>query len=141
MVDSHLVEQRLASIRDRLARIDATLPPDRRAFLADRTIQEVVAFNLFLAFQEALDLAAHLIADAGWELPTTAREHFEVLERHAVLSPHVARSMAGCAGLRNLIAHTYGSVDLARLHDELPLGRDALLAFSAEIAAASGPTR
>lgn len=134
MVDSHLVEQRIAAIRDRLARIEQTLPEDRARFLGERTTQEVVAFNLFLAFQDALDLAAHLIADRGYELPTTAREHFEILQRHGVLSEPVARAMAACAGLRNLIAHAYGTLDLGRLHDELPLGRDALLAFSGEVA-------
>lgn len=135
MVDAHLVEQRLAAIRDRLERIAGTAPPDREAFLADRTAQEVVAFNLFVAFQDALDLAAHLVADRGLELPATAREHFEVLGRAGLLSPAVASAMAGCAGLRKLIAHAYGSLDTARLYDELPLGRDALTAFCGEVAA------
>lgn len=51
----------------------------------------------------------------------------------------VRSAMGGCAGLRNLIAHAYGSLDLGRLFDELPGGRDALLAFCAEIAAATRP--
>jgi len=134
VVDEHLVAQRISAIRDRLARIDQTLPVEPAAFLADRTAQEVVAFNLFLAFQDALDVAGHIIADRGWELPTTAREHFEVLERHRVLSADVARAMGGCAGLRNLIAHAYGGLDLSRLYRELPMGRDSLLAFCGELA-------
>lgn len=134
MVDRHLIEQRLASIRDRLTRIDATRPRDRQPFLADRTAQEVVAFNLFLAFQDALDVASHIIADRGWQLPTNAREGFEILERNGMLSSVVAQEMAKCAGLRNLIAHAYGSLDLGRLYDELPSGRDALLAFCGELA-------
>ena len=134
MVDEHLIEQRLAAIRDRIGRIDAALPTAKTEFVSDRTAQEIVAFNLFLAFQDALDLAAHVISDRGLELPTTAREHFEILERAGVLTPSVATSMAGCAGLRNLIAHAYGSLDLGRMYDELPAGRDALLAFCGEMA-------
>lgn len=137
MVDAHLVEQRLAAIRDRLTRIEQNLSGDRAQFLADRTRQEVVAFNLFLAFQEALDLAAHLIADRALALPATAREHFDILAGAGLLSPEVASAMGSCAGLRNLIAHAYGSLDLGRLFDELPRGRDTLLAFTAEIAARS----
>jgi uncharacterized protein YutE (UPF0331/DUF86 family) len=124
------------SLRDQsLDRIDAVMPDDRNHFLSDRTAQEVVSFNLFVAFQDALDLAAHLIADHGLELPTTARAHFEILARASLLTPAIAQSMAACAGLRNLIAHAYGSVDLGRLHDELPHGRDALAAYCAEVAA------
>lgn len=134
MVDEHIVEQRLAAIQDRVDRIDQTLPADRATFLTDRTLQEIVSFNLFVGFQEALDLAAHVIADRGLPLPTTAREHFEILANAKLLTPAVAAAMAGCAGLRNLIAHTYGSLDLGRMYDELPLGRDALRGFCAEIA-------
>lgn len=134
MVDEHLVEQRLAAIADRLARIDATLPADRATFLADRTVQEIVSFNLFVGFQDALDLSAHVIADQKLALPTTAREHFEILANAKLLTSDVATAMARCAGLRNLIAHAYGTLDLGRMYDELPKGRDALRGFCAEIA-------
>lgn len=133
MVDAHLIEQRLAAIADRIARIEEKLPSDRSAFLADRDAQEAVAFNLFLVFQDALDIAAHLIADAGWPVPSTAREHFEILAQRGVLTPETATAMARCAGLRNLIAHAYGSLDLGRLHGEIPAGVAALRAFAGEL--------
>ena len=41
--------------------------------------------------------------------------------------------MSRCAGLRNLIAHAYGGLDLGRLYAELPAGRAALQAFCAEL--------
>jgi len=134
MVDSRLVEQRLASINDRLARIEEKLPAEPSAFLVDRDAQESVAFNLFLVFQDALDIAAHLIADAGWPVPTTAREHFEILAQHQILTSETAAAMARCAGLRNLIAHAYGTLDLGRLHGEIPAGVAALRAFGSELA-------
>jgi uncharacterized protein YutE (UPF0331/DUF86 family) len=42
--------------------------------------------------------------------------------------------MARCAGLRNLIAHAYGTLDLGRLHGEIPAGVAALRSFSGELA-------
>ena len=133
MVDRHLIEQRLGSIRDRIARIEARLPADKSTFLVDRDAQETVAFNLFLAFQDSLDVAARLIADGKWPVPTTAREHFEILMRNGVLTAPVSEEMASCAGLRNLIAHAYGSLDLGRLYEELPAGVDALRHYCVEI--------
>jgi hypothetical protein len=35
----------------------------------------------------------HVIADAGWELPTTAREHFDVLARHHVIDAETAQQL------------------------------------------------
>lgn len=98
LVDRNILTQRLAAISDHLARIDSVLPPTVDAFLVDRTAQEVVAFNLFLAFQDALDVCAHVIVDRGWELPQTAREHFDIMARHGILIPGLARAMGGCAG-------------------------------------------
>jgi uncharacterized protein YutE (UPF0331/DUF86 family) len=134
MVDRHLLLGKLAAIRDRLERIAARLPASPDEFRANRDAQEVVSFNLFLAFQEALDLAAHVIADARWSLPASARQHFDILRDNGVLTGETADAMARCAGLRNLIAHAYGGLDLARLYAELPAGRAALDAFCGEMA-------
>jgi uncharacterized protein YutE (UPF0331/DUF86 family) len=135
VVDRNLLLAKLSAIRDRLDRIAEKLPPTLGEFLANRDAQESVSFNLFLAFQDALDLAAHVIADAGWPMPTTARHHFDALLEHGWLTPLTAEAMGRCAGLRNLIAHSYGGLDLGRLYGELPAGRAALAAFSAEMAA------
>jgi uncharacterized protein YutE (UPF0331/DUF86 family) len=136
VVDRHLIESRLAAIRDHVTRVREMLSPRRELFLTDRGAQEAVAFNLFLAFQDALDLAAHVIADRSLALPTSGREHFEILARAGLLSVPAAEAMARCAGLRNLIAHAYGSLDLGRLYDETPAGLAALQAFSQEVEAA-----
>ncbi len=52
-----------------------------------------------------------------------------------MLTVGTADSMARCAGLRNLIARAYGTLDLGRLYEELPAGAAALKAFCAQVAA------
>jgi uncharacterized protein YutE (UPF0331/DUF86 family) len=134
VIDRNLLLGRLAAIGDRLARIREKLPESPGAFLTDRDAQEIVTFNLFLAFQDCLDVAAHLIADRGWPVPATNRERFDILAPRGALTPETARAMARCAGLRNLIIRTYGSLDLGRLCEELPAGMVALEAFRSEMA-------
>jgi uncharacterized protein YutE (UPF0331/DUF86 family) len=46
-------------------RARARLPASVEDFESDVDAQESVSFNVLLAVQEALDLAAHWIADAG----------------------------------------------------------------------------
>lgn len=120
MLDERLLETKLGRLRARLERARAKLPASREDFESDVDAQEIVSFNLLLAVQEALDLAAHWIADAGWEVPTTAREHFEILASHGVVQRDLARDLALCAGARNLIAHAYGTLDFGRLYAETP---------------------
>ena len=93
-----------------------------------------MSFNLILAVQEALDVAARWIADAGWEVPTTAREHFDILATHGVVPQDLARDLALCAGARNLIAHAYGTLDFGRLHAEAPLALATLERFATALA-------
>ena len=136
MVDPRLVERKLAALRARVARVREHTVVPRERFVADPDVHELAAFNLFLAFQEALDLAAHIIADQGWEVPATAREHFSTLARRAVIDPGLAADLAACAGARNRIAHAYGTVDSGRLYDEIPAGLSALERFAAALAPA-----
>jgi hypothetical protein len=60
------------------------LPPSREAFEADRTAREVVVLNLFVAIQACLDLAAHWLADEGWDVPQRYGEIFLALADHGV---------------------------------------------------------
>ncbi|MBI1959753.1 MAG: DUF86 domain-containing protein, partial [Candidatus Rokubacteria bacterium] len=69
MVDRALLAKQVATVRDAVTRIRAVLPASREAFEADRTAREVVVLNLFVAIQVCLDLAAHWLADEGWDVP------------------------------------------------------------------------
>lgn len=135
MVDARLVERKLAALRQRIDRVRLKLPTTEQEFLDDADRRELIAFNLFLAFQEALDLAAHLIADAGWDVPATARDHFETLARNGVIPSGLANELAACGGMRNLIAHAYGTLDFARLFREAPAGLAALERYLALLSA------
>ena len=64
-VDARLLETKIVRMRARIDRARAKLPASREDFEGDVDAQEIVSFNLLLAVQEALDLAAHRIADAG----------------------------------------------------------------------------
>ncbi len=139
MVDARLVERKLAALLSCVERVRQKRAESKETFLADRDARELAAFNLFLAFQDAIDLAAHFIADAAWELPTTAREHFEILAKHGFIDAELADALAACAGARNLIAHAYGTMDFERLHREIPKGLEALDAFASICEAASRP--
>jgi uncharacterized protein YutE (UPF0331/DUF86 family) len=115
VVDRSVLAKKIAAIRDAVARIEAMRPATAEAFVADRTAREVVAFNLFLALQESIALAAHWLADEGLEVPNTYGEVFSLLGARGVIDPALAARLRAAAGLRNLIAHQYGVIDFHRL--------------------------
>ena len=66
MVDAALLAAKISMIRDAVARISTVLPVTLNQFESDRTAREVITLNLFVAIQECVALASHLLADAGW---------------------------------------------------------------------------
>ncbi len=125
---------KLAALTHRIERARSELPGTATTFLGDLRAQELVSFNLLLAVQGALDIAAHLVAEGGWGVPGTSREHFELLADHGVIPQDLAVRLAGCAGARNLVAHHYGRLDLERLFRELPGGLESLAEFAVVMA-------
>lgn len=116
MVDSTLVANRIALIRDAVARIRQVLPSDEVAFLADRTAREVVILNLFIGLQHAIDLAAHWLSDAGCPVPASYRDLFFRLAEEQVLDAALAARLAAATGFRNLVARHYGVIDARRVY-------------------------
>jgi uncharacterized protein YutE (UPF0331/DUF86 family) len=116
VVDRSLLAKQVATVRDAVARIRAVLPQSRAAFEADRTAREVVVLNLFIAIQACLTLAAHWLADEGWDVPQRYGEIFLALADHDVIARPLALRLVAAAGLRNLVAHQYGALDSARLY-------------------------
>lgn len=137
MVDKYLLHKALADIRDAVARIRQVLPPDPAAFLGDRTVREVVVLNLFVALQHCLTVATHWLADARLDVPGAYREALLALGDRGVIAPDLAKRLAAASGLRNLIAHRYGVLDLRRIHHIASHGLDDLVRFCDETEAAA----
>jgi uncharacterized protein YutE (UPF0331/DUF86 family) len=135
VVDKALLARKVAAIRDAVERIRGVLP-EREAFLADRTVREVVTLNLFVALQECMALASHWLADEGWEVPASYREVFRALADHHIIPGDLAGRLSSASGLRNLVAHQYGAIDWTRIHEIASSDLPDLLEFCEALAKA-----
>lgn len=91
--------------------------------------------SLFVAIQESIDIAFHLLADEGWGLPDAYGEAFPLLAEHGVIPDELGLRLSKSVGLRDRLAHGYASVDVDRIWKETPSGLDDLDAFSQAVAA------
>ena len=112
MVDHDLIIAKAASVRVHLDRIAARAGADLQVFMSDLDRQDVVSFNLYLAVENCIDIAAHIISENGWGVPGSASEMFYLLEDRGILDPELTERMIKAVGLRNLIVHEYGKIDL-----------------------------
>jgi len=107
-------------------------------FLADVKNRDLASFYLFLAVQECIDLAAHWVSDAGWNVPEDAGATCDLLAEHGAIDRELATALRGAIGLRNRIAHGYASVDHARVHEEYRGGVMALRHFLSLVSSEAG---
>ena len=111
MVDRDLIIAKAASVRVHLDRIASKTGCDLQVFLGDVDRQDIVAFNLSLAVESCVDIAAHIISQNAWGVPGSASEMFYLLQDKGLLDPELTERMVKAVGLRNLIVHEYGKID------------------------------
>lgn len=86
-------------------------------FLKDQNSQDIILFNLQLAIQNCIDMAAHIVSDENMGIPGSTSEMFYLLEESGYLDHLLTEKMVKAIGLRNLIVHEYGRLDLKRIYD------------------------
>ena len=91
--------------------------PDAESFLKVRDLQDIVSFNLQLAIQSCIDIAAHIVSDEGMGVPGSFNEMFYLLEENKYLSSELTEKMVKAAGSRNLLVHEYGKLDLKQVFE------------------------
>lgn len=94
-----------------------------------------VSRALELAAQCAVDLAMQIVARRGLGLPESYRETFGRLSSAGIITTEDAKQLAAWAGLRNVLAHMYASIDLDRLFAALKEDKAALRRFGRVAAA------
>ncbi|KAA0253183.1 MAG: DUF86 domain-containing protein [Acidobacteria bacterium] len=75
--------------------------------------QDLAVLNLQRAAEACIDLANHLIAENGWEVPRDARNAFEILANRGALSGELLVAMRSVVGFRNVAVHDYTTLDPA----------------------------
>jgi uncharacterized protein YutE (UPF0331/DUF86 family) len=134
MTDPIIVLRKLMILREHLGRARTRRPSSSAELAGDTLLQDAIGMSLFVAIQEAVDIAFHIVADEAWGMPGSYAEAFRILADKAVIDAALADALEGCARLRNRIAHGYASVDVERLWEELPAGLSALESFVEAVA-------
>jgi uncharacterized protein YutE (UPF0331/DUF86 family) len=134
LVDRDVLHRRLAKLEELLRQLRGLAQVDRRTYLSSPEFHAQGERWLHLAAECGLDIAHHVIADAGWGAPATYREAFRKLAENQVLTDTLASQMETWAGLRNLLVHIYLEVDQERLYEILTRDLDQLEEYSRRIA-------
>lgn len=89
------------------------------ALREDRDKRNMVLHAMLVSIQSAIDIAAYIIAQNGFEKPSTYRETFEILGREKVINRELADELSDLAGFRNVLVHIYWGLNLDEVYGVL----------------------
>ena len=115
--DRDLVLAKATSVRRHLNRVTEKRDVDLPTFLKDVDRQESILFNLQMAIQNCIDIAAHIIGEDGFGVAGSTNEMFYLLEENGFMNAELTEKMVSAVGIRNLIVHEYSKVELKEVFE------------------------
>lgn len=117
MIDPELVARKALLITRDLVDLAPLARKPLDEYLAT-SIDELVAERLLeRIIGRMIDVNYHLLTETGRPPPADYHASFTQLARIGVYDDEFGRRIAGCAGLRNRIAHEYDEIDPRRVHE------------------------
>ena len=112
MVNKDVLSAKIGAFERQMARIREKRELGLSEFLADPDRQESILFNLQMAIQNCIDVAAHIVSEEGLGIAGSTNELFYFLEENGVINALLTEKMTRAVGFRNLLVHEYIGLDL-----------------------------
>ena len=116
-----------------LSRVAARLPADPAELRPASDASDAVILHLWQAVQVVIDLATAACLHLRLGAPATYAEAFRRLAEGGHLDRALAVRLERAAGFRNVVAHVYEQLDMARVHRAAQTGPADLRAFLATL--------
>jgi uncharacterized protein YutE (UPF0331/DUF86 family) len=133
-MDRLILAEKIEALRRCVVRIEQhrTTTPEELQHDLDR--QDIISLNLTRAVQTCVDIAMHLLADTNEPAPRTMGEAFTGLATQSLLSEPLSKRLRAAVGFRNIVVHSYQSIDWTIVHALTHTGVEDFRAFAAAIA-------
>jgi uncharacterized protein YutE (UPF0331/DUF86 family) len=133
-IDRAVLAERALSLERHLRRVAERIPSTAEEFAASPDASDAVILHLWQATQIVIDLAVAACVAHGSGTPQSYADAFRRLHAAAIIDAALADNLVRAAGFRNVVAHAYEGLDLARVHAAALKGPADLRAFVAAIA-------
>jgi uncharacterized protein YutE (UPF0331/DUF86 family) len=115
MTNTGLVQSKMSSIENDVQQIKEFSAPDTHSIIEDNRTLRAIERLFQLIVDTAVSINEHIISSEKFPMPDDYRNTFVMLGEKKVLPMEFALKIAGSVGLRNLIVHKYGDVDLGQM--------------------------
>lgn len=111
MVDKTLILKKLSNVEEYLKQIKEFSDISAKDYEASWKIQRIVERTLQIMIESCLDVAGHIISDAGFRVPETYVDMFRILTENGILKEKQLPALEKIARFRNIVVHDYAKID------------------------------
>ena len=119
MIDKDLVKNKMADMQGYLQELHPILERASREIIEDNLKLHTVERLFQVIVDTAIDINIHIIMESDFTVPDDYQSTFITLGEHKILSMDFAVKIAPSVGLRNLVVHKYGRVDIKRMVEDI----------------------
>lgn len=127
--DAAVLAERTMAVERHLRRVADRLPASASGLQPATDASDAVILHLWQATQIVIDLAMSCCLALGLGTPSSYGDAFRLLQQAGVIEAGLAGRLVKAAGFRNIVAHAYGVLDMARVHAAATNGPHDLRAF------------
>jgi len=133
-IDEKVLQEKLASLEKELRELRKKEDCSLEQYRNDLDLQAIVERRLRNAAQSAIDIGRYILTEKGFRKPEDYGDVFNVLVEEDILTAETGREMVERAGLRNVLAHEYATIQneetYRHLHALDPFERFAQTVFA-----------
>jgi uncharacterized protein YutE (UPF0331/DUF86 family) len=133
VVDRDVLAEKTQAVERHLARVAARLPADPSDFHSATDASDAVILHLWQATQIVIDLAVARCLSLNLGAPAGYADAFRRLQSAHALDSGLADRLVRATGFRNVVAHAYEALDMARVFRAAADGPADLRAFLASL--------
>ena len=131
VLDHAVLAERTMAVERHLRRVGERLPASAADMQPATDVSDAVTLRLWQATQIAIDLALAACLSLKLGTPASYADAFRRLQQARFVDAALADRLVRAAGFRNIVAHAYETLDMARVYAAAKEGPTDLLAFLA----------
>lgn len=133
MQNREVIESKLRFLREYLEDLKEYETVSLSDYRTSKKDQRFVERTLHLACECCLDIAAHIISQAGFREPKDNKDLFTILYENGIITASTQIAMIKMAKFRNIVVHDYARIDPEIVVGILKKNMDDFKRFAKEI--------
>lgn len=132
-LDRAVLAERTMAVERHLHRVAQRLPASSADLQPATDVSDAVVLHLWQATQIVIDLAMAACLSLKLGTPASYADAFRRLQHAGALDAALADRLVRAAGFRNIVAHAYETLDMARVYTAAKEGPAGLVACLASL--------